>query len=69
VVVVVIVAMDMVPVHGSMRPVMAGASKLCAGMRIDDMAPTLKAMLRCSQQIHLKPVSTGKTIGLPFTGR
>jgi hypothetical protein len=56
VVVVVIVAMDMAPAHGSMRPVMTGASKLCAGMRIDDMAPTLKAMLHCSQQMHLKPV-------------
>jgi hypothetical protein len=80
VVVVVIVAMDMAPAHGCMRPVMTGANELWAGMRIDDMAPTLKAMLHCSQQMHLKPVfreplqsqlidRAGKAIYLPLMNR
>ncbi|MFZ0870464.1 MAG: hypothetical protein WAM90_07020 [Rhodanobacter sp.] len=53
-------AMDKVPAHGGMRPVMTGASKLWAGMRINDMAPTIKAMLHCSQQMHLKLLSGGR---------
>gem|GEM_PF-1288882 len=54
VVVVVIVAMDMAPAHGSLLPVLTGAGNLRAGMSIDDMAPTLEAMLHCSQQVQLK---------------
>jgi hypothetical protein len=44
----------MSPAHDGMRPAAAGAEIMRTKAESGDMAPTLRPMLRCSQQVHLQ---------------
>jgi hypothetical protein len=50
----VIVAVMIMASHGGTEPRPGGVECRCAGVDDGDMPTTIKALLHCSQQIHLK---------------
>jgi hypothetical protein len=50
----VIVAVMIMASHGGTEPRPGGVGCMCAGVDDGDMTSTIKALLHCSQQIHLK---------------
>jgi hypothetical protein len=50
----VIVAVMIMASHDGTEPRPGGVGCMCAGVDDGDMSSTLKALLHCSQQIHLK---------------